>query len=67
MIESNDQDWGLCDHGPVVQDLDDYDDVEAPVVDLPARPVLSGNYHRPPRELSTYVDDFVATVLGDLE
>ena len=45
----------------------DYEDVEAPVVDLPARPVLSGNYHRPPRELSTYVDDFVATVLGDPE
>ena len=29
MIESNDQDWGLCDHGPVGRDLDDYDDVEA--------------------------------------
>jgi hypothetical protein len=29
MIESNDQDWGLCDHYLVVQDLDDYDDVEA--------------------------------------
>ena len=29
MIESNDQDWGLCDHGPVGRDLDDYNDVEA--------------------------------------
>ena len=36
----------------------DYEDVEAPVVDLPAHPVRSGNYHRPPRELSTYVDDY---------
>ena len=44
-----------------------YEDVEAPVVDLPAHPVRSGNYHRPPRELSTYVDDFVATVVGDPE
>jgi polyphosphate kinase len=42
-------------------------DVEAPVVDLPAHPVRSGNYHRPPRELSTYVDDYVAAVLGERE
>ena len=28
MIESSDQDWGLCDHYLVVRDLDD-DDVEA--------------------------------------
>jgi polyphosphate kinase len=41
-----------------------YEDVEAPVVDLPAHPVRSGNYLRPPRELSTYVDDHVATLLG---
>ncbi len=33
MIESNDQDWGLCDHYLVVQDLDDYDDVEAAEAD----------------------------------
>ena len=45
----------------------DYGDVEAPVVDLPAHPVRSGNYHRPPRELSTYVDDYAATVLGERE
>ena len=43
----------------------DYEDVEAPVVDLPKHPVRSGNYHRPPRELSTYVGDYAATVLGD--
>jgi polyphosphate kinase len=36
-------------------------------VDLPAHPVRSGNYQRPPRELSTYVDDYVATLLGDPE
>lgn len=40
-----------------------YEDVEAPVVDLPAHPVRSANYQRPPRELSTYVDDHVATLL----
>jgi polyphosphate kinase 2 len=45
----------------------DYENVEAPVVDLPSRPVRTGNYHRPPRELSTYVDDHVATLLGDPE
>jgi len=45
----------------------DYEAVEAPMVDLPARPVRSGSYHRPPRELSTYVDDYVGTVLGDAE
>jgi len=42
----------------------DYHDVEKPKVKLPARPVVSGNYHRPPRELSTYVDDHVATLMG---
>jgi polyphosphate kinase len=45
----------------------DYEDVEAPVVDLPAHPVRSGNYHRPPRELSTYVDDYLATLLRDTD
>jgi len=40
-----------------------YEDVEVPVVDLPERPVRTGNYDRPPRELSTYVDDYVATLL----
>ena len=45
----------------------DYHDVEKPAVELPAHPVVSGNYRRPPRELSTYVDDHVATLLGDRE
>jgi polyphosphate kinase len=31
---------------------------------LPAHPVRSGNYHRPSRALSTYVDDYVATLLA---
>jgi len=44
-----------------------YEDVAAPVVDLPKHRVRSGNYRRPPRELSTYVGDYVATVLGDPE
>ena len=43
----------------------DYHEVQKPAVKLPARPVVSGNYQRPPRELSTYVDDHVATLLGD--
>lgn len=43
----------------------DYHEVEKPTVKLPASPVVSGNYRRPPRELATYVDDHVATLLGD--
>ncbi|MCV7227113.1 polyphosphate kinase 2 [Mycolicibacterium komossense] len=45
----------------------DYHDVELPKVELPERPVLSGNYVRPSRSLSTYVDDHVATLIGDRE
>jgi polyphosphate kinase len=45
----------------------DYVDVRHPKVELPERPVLSGSYQRPSRELSTYVDDHVATLLGDPE
>jgi polyphosphate kinase 2 len=45
----------------------DYHDVQRPTVELPERPVVSGNYQRPPRELSTYVPDHVATLLGDRE
>jgi polyphosphate kinase len=45
----------------------DYRDVKKPKVKLPARPVVSDNYQRPPRELSTYVDDFVATLTGPTE
>jgi hypothetical protein len=40
----------------------DYEAVEAPVVDLPAHPVRSGNYRRPPRELSTCGSDSSPTV-----
>jgi polyphosphate kinase 2 len=40
-----------------------YHDVETPKVELPERPVVSGNYQRPPRELSTYVDDYAATLI----
>jgi polyphosphate kinase 2 len=42
----------------------DYHEVEKPKVKLPAHPVVSGNYRRPPRELSTYVDNHVATLMG---
>ena len=43
-----------------------YEEVEPEVVDLPKAPVI-GNYRRPPRELATYVDDYAATLLWDLE
>jgi polyphosphate kinase 2 len=42
----------------------DYDHVGHPKVELPKRPPM-GNYQRPARELSTYVDDHVSTLLGD--
>jgi polyphosphate kinase 2 len=42
----------------------EYHDVERPKVKLPKHPVVSENYHRPPRELSTYVDDYAATLIG---
>ncbi|MGB9304615.1 MAG: polyphosphate kinase 2 [Mycobacterium sp.] len=42
----------------------DYYDVKRPKVNLPKHPIVSGNYLRPPRELSTYVDDHVATLVG---
>ena len=42
----------------------DYHDVERPKVKLPKNVVASGNYQRPPRELSRYVDDHVATLIG---
>ena len=45
----------------------DYHDVEKPTVTLPERPVPGESYQRPPRELSNYVDDHVATLLGDVE
>jgi polyphosphate kinase len=45
----------------------DYRDVKRPKVKLPARLVVSGDYQRPPRELSTYVDDYVATLICPAE
>lgn len=45
----------------------DYVDVERPTVKLPKKPVRSGNYRRAARELSTYVDDHAATLMGDIE
>lgn len=42
----------------------EYHDVERPKVKLPKKPVVSENYHRPPRELSTYVDDYASTLIG---
>jgi polyphosphate kinase 2 len=41
-----------------------YQPVKQPAVKLPRHPVVSENYHRPPRELSTYVDDYAATLIG---
>ena len=43
-----------------------YEEVEPEIVDLPKAPV-TGNYRRPSRELTTYVDDYAATLLGDRE
>jgi len=45
----------------------DYHDVKKPKVKLPSSPVVSDNYQRPPRELSTYVDDHVATLMVPAE
>jgi polyphosphate kinase 2 len=44
-----------------------YTDVPAKSVKLPKRLSASGNYHRPPRELSTYVPDHVNQLMGDPE
>jgi len=44
----------------------DYRAVKMPKVKLPDRPVVSGDYQRPPRELSTYVPDHVAMLIGDV-
>jgi polyphosphate kinase len=45
----------------------DYHEVERPKVKLPSHREISGNYQRPPRELSTYVDDHVATLMAHME
>ena len=42
----------------------EYHEVERPKVRLPKLPLVSENYQRPPRELSTYVDDYAATLSG---
>ena len=44
----------------------DYHEVDLPTVDLPDRPIV-GNYRRPARELSTYVPDHAAALIGDPE
>ena len=43
----------------------DYQEVKVPKVKLPERPVVTDSYQRPPRELSNYVEDYAATLLGD--
>ncbi len=42
-----------------------YRDVKMPKIKLPKLPLPSVSYQRPPRELSTYVDDYAATLIGD--
>ncbi len=44
-----------------------YEDVPHEPVELPDRLVHSSTYQRPPREFSTYVPDYVASLLGDIE
>ena len=44
-----------------------YTDVPQPKITLPDRPAPSTGYVRPPRELSTYVPDHVAQLMGDKE
>ena len=45
----------------------DYYDVPRPEVTLPAEPVHSGTYQRPPRHQYNYVPDHVAQLVGDPE
>ncbi len=42
----------------------EYHEVPPPKVKLPRHPIESENYVRPPRELSTYVDDYAVTLIG---
>jgi polyphosphate kinase len=42
----------------------EYHEVDRPKVKLPKHPIVSENYQRPPRELSTYVEDYAATLIG---
>jgi polyphosphate kinase len=41
-----------------------YEEVPAPDVELPQRLTSASNYQRPPRELSSYVPDYAATLIG---
>jgi len=41
-----------------------YEEVPAPDVELPQRLTSTSNYQRPPRELSTYVPDYAASLIG---
>lgn len=41
-----------------------YSEVEIPKVTLPDRPVVTGNYQRPARELQKFVTDHVATLMS---
>ncbi|MCB0949323.1 MAG: polyphosphate kinase 2, partial [Mycobacterium sp.] len=45
----------------------DYYDIDRPKVALPKTPVVSGNYRRPVRELSTYVEDHVGALMRDTQ
>ena len=45
----------------------DYHEVKKPKVDLPEKPIDTGTYQRPPRELTTYVPDHVSELVGDVE
>lgn len=45
----------------------DYHEVKKPKVDLPEKPIDTGTYQRPPRELATYVPDHVSELVGDVE
>ncbi|CRZ14355.1 polyphosphate kinase 2 [Mycolicibacterium neworleansense] len=45
----------------------DHHDVERSTVTLPEQPVQAADYRRPSRDLSRYVDDYVATLTGDRE
>ena len=42
----------------------EYHEVEKPKVTLPTRPIVTTDYKRPPRELSKYVEDHAATLIG---
>ncbi len=44
-----------------------YEEVPLPAVELPKRLAPATNYVRPPRELSKYVPDHVAALIGDSE